>query len=219
MIRQPVRLLHALGTVLVIVAWAALAHLGSSSRGEGWSVLPGMLPLLVAVLLMFWRSSHPVRSVLILLPLATVVAWNWAMLARNLALLYFFQHFGINLALSVFFGRTLFFVPPLITRLAALVNDGELSVRQIRYTRQATIVWTLFFLCNALISTGLFIFAPAVVWSLFANLLAMPLLGAMFVIEYVWRAIVLPPEERPSVAQVIQVSRRFWATNSSPGSP
>jgi uncharacterized membrane protein len=214
MILEPRRLLRISGTLVVVVVWAVLAHLGSSAGEEGWVAALGMLPLLVAVVLLFWRPSHPVRSLLVLMPLAGLLIGYWPLLSRNLALLYFMQHFGINLALAVLFGRTLHVGEPLITRIAARVHEGQLSARQIRYTRQATLAWTIFFLLNAAISTLLFVLATPTIWSVFANLLAMPLLGAMFVVEYVWRAIVLPPDERPSIAQVVQASRRIWGGQS-----
>lgn len=212
MTRQP--MLRVFGTVVVVVAWAVLAHLGSS-RGEGWFAALGMVPLVIAVVLFFWRPNHPGRSLLILAPLAGVAIWHWSLLFHNLALLYFLQHFGINLALAIFFGRTLLFGKPLITRIAALVHHCELSARQLRYTHQATMAWTTFFLLNALTSAALFVLAPSALWSIFANLLAMPLLGVMFVAEYVWRALVLPPEERPGIAQVVEATRRIWSENVS----
>ena len=92
----------------------------------------------------------------------------------------------------------------LITQLARAMHHGNISERKQRHTRRVTVAWTLFFLINALISAILWTFAPAALWSIFANLLSMPLLAAMFVGEHFWRIRVLPPEERPSFAQIVR---------------
>jgi uncharacterized membrane protein len=81
---------------------------------------------------------------------------------------------------------------------------GELSDRKIRYTRGVTIAWTAFFVGVSLVSLTLFIFASAHVWSVFANLLSTPMLAAMFIGEYICRQLMLPPEERTSIADTIR---------------
>ena len=45
---------------------------------------------------------------------------------------------------------------------------------------------------------------PLAAWSVFANLLALPLIVLMFVVEHCFRHRILPPEERSSVADTFR---------------
>ncbi|WP_205421407.1 hypothetical protein [Dechloromonas sp. HYN0024] len=206
---SPAPLLRGLAVVVFITIWAVLAHI--SSAGEGTpdlSVMIALAPILAALSLLLWRNHHPLRTGAAVVVLLGCLAWLWPILRNNIALLFFIQHIGTNLALATLFGRSLLGDgEALITQLARAVHDGDLSELKRRHTRQATLAWTLFFLTNALISAILWLFAPATVWSVFANLLSAPLLAAMFIGEHLWRLQVLPPEERPSFAQVIGAYR------------
>jgi uncharacterized membrane protein len=201
---SPAQLLRGLAVVIFIVIWALLAHTGTAGAGSAdLSVLLGVAPIVAAFCLLLWRSRHPLLTGTGILALLGGLAWLWPTLRENIALLFFVQHLGTNLALGTLFGRSLLGGgEALITQLARAVHHGELSERKRRYTRQATLAWTLFFLVNALVSVILWLFAPPTVWSVFANLLSAPLLAAMFIGEHVWRLKALPPEERPSIAQV-----------------
>ncbi len=205
----PAQLLRGLAVVVLVAAWAVLAHLGSATgETSDFSTLLGVAPIFAALGLLLWRSRHPLLVGCGGLALVGGLIWAWPMLRQNVALLYFIQHVGTNLALGTLFGRSL--LGPgeaLITQMARAVHHGDVSERKARYTRQVTVAWTLFFLANALLSALLFLLAPLSVWSVFANLLSMPLIVAMFVAEHLWRARVLPPEERPTIAQVVRAYR------------
>jgi uncharacterized membrane protein len=206
---SPGQLLRGLAVVVVIVIWALLAHFGSASENSGdLSALLGIVPIVAMLGLLLWRSSHPALTGASIVAMLGGLAWYWPTLRENIALLYFIEHIGANLALGTLFGRSLLGGgEALITQLARTVHLGELSERKRRYTRQATLAWTLFFLCNALISAILWLLAPHAIWSIFANLMSAPLLGAMFIGEHIWRVKVLPPEERPSLAEVARAYR------------
>jgi len=199
------QLLRGLAVVVFLFVWAVLAH--SASAGEGsadLSVQLGVAPIVAALGLLLWRSSHRVLTGTGIVAMLGGLAWFWSSLRENIALLFFIQHLGTNLALGSLFGRSLLGDgEALITQLARAVHQSDLSEIKRRYTRQATVAWTLFFLTNALISAILWLFAPLAMWSTFANLLSTPLLAAMFVGEHIWRLTVLPPEERPSIAMVV----------------
>lgn len=86
-----------------------------------------------------------------------------------------------------FFGRTL--APgrePLVTAIARFVH-GTLTPEIERYTRGVTVAWCAFFAGMAAVSIALAALAPLAVWSLFANLLAYPLVALMFAGEYAVR--------------------------------
>ncbi|MBU1362709.1 MAG: hypothetical protein KKE51_02650 [Gammaproteobacteria bacterium] len=213
---SPGQLLRGLAVVVFLAVWAFLAHTSSSGKGSAdLSVLLGVAPIVAALGLLFWRNRHPLLTGTVSLALLGGLAWLWPTLRENVALLFFIQHLGTNLALGALFGRSLLGDgEALITQLARAVHQGELSERKRLYTRQATLAWTLFFLGNALISAILWLLAPHPVWSIFANLMSAPLLAAMFIGEHLWRARVLPPDERPSIAQV---ARAYRMRNRQPG--
>jgi len=219
--RTPNRLLRGLAIVVLVVVGAGLAHLGSAGDPDSpLAKLLGLTPIVVALGLLAWRASHPALTVAGIALLLGGLAWLWPTLRHNVALLYFVQHAGINLALATLFGRSL--LGPgeaLITQLARAVHGGEISAGKRRHTRQVTLAWTVFFLANALVSALLWHFAPLAVWSAFANLLAMPLVALMFAAEHVWRSRVLPPEERPTIAQVLGAYRMHTRAGQPPAKP
>ncbi len=203
---SPAQLLRGLAVLVFVVVWAALAHVGSAGNSHtDLSVLLGVSPIIATLVLLLWRASHPALTACGILLMLGALARLWPTLHRNVALLFFIQHLGTNLALAALFGRSLLGKgEALITQLARAMHHGNISERKQRHTRRVTVAWTLFFLINALISAILWTFAPAALWSIFANLLSMPLLAAMFVGEHFWRIRVLPPEERPSFAQIVR---------------
>lgn len=202
----PVPLLRGLAVLLLFAAWAVAAHFGSAGGGHpDINAALGVLPLIFVVSLLLWRWHSLWLRLGGLFAGLLLLAWLWPRLRENVALLYYLQHLGTHVALGVVFGRTLFGPgEALITRIARTVFRNGLSPRKIRYTRQVTVAWTVFFFANAILSTLLFLFAPAEVWSIHANLLTGPLIGLMFLGEHLVRLRVLPPEERPSFMTAIR---------------
>lgn len=202
----PATILRGLAVGVLVVAWAALAHFGSA--GDGTSDFAAALacaPLVAIVVILLWRVSNPLWMIIGGLGVLGLLAWSWPVLRQNVALLYFIQHVGTNLALAILFGRTLLSgQQPLVTQFALLAHNGQISKAKERYTRGVTIAWTSFFTAMASISALLFFFAPAVVWSAFANLLSLLLIGLMFAVEHFVRLRVLPPEDQSSIADTIR---------------
>ena len=197
--------LRGAAVVALLVAWAVLAHLGSAGESNSnLSAALGVAALIVIVVLLLWQVRNPVWMFAGGLTVMAGLAFAWPVLRHNIALLYLIQHVGTNLALATLFGRTLFGSgEALVTQFARAVH-GELSARKIRYTRGVTIAWTAFFVSVSLVSLTLFVFASAHAWSVFANLLSTPMLAAMFIGEYICRQLMLPPEERTSIADTIR---------------
>lgn len=199
-------------TVLALIAGAyfAFAHL---STAAGQPTLAGAIvavgPVLALAALVAWRSSARLAGLLLI---GAVVGLLWSareFVELHFSWVYFVQHAGTNALLAVVFGRTL--RPgdtPLCTRLAEFVHRPAVPPIVARYTRQVTVAWTAFFAISATLSTALFTFAPVEAWSLYANLLGMPLVGLMFVGEYLVRCRVLPPEHRPSLMDTIRAYRQ-----------
>lgn len=212
-------LLRDLGVVLLMLAWVVAAHVGSTGWGNAdFNAGVAVLPIVAAALMALWRLPQTALRVAGSIALAALLAWLWSRLRHNVALLYYVQHLGIHVALGVLFGRSLIGPgDPLITRMARRIFARPLSERKLRYTRGATLAWTLFFFLNALVSTVLFIWAPPAIWSVHANLLTGPLIGLMFLGEHLVRMRVLPPHERPGLADIMQAYRRESAADNGNG--
>jgi uncharacterized membrane protein len=86
--------------------------------------------------------------------------------------------------------------------------DGTLTPQVERYTRHITVAWTLFFVAIATVSTVLFAASSIVEWSTFANYLALPLVGVMFVGEHAWRRVALPDVDRPGMLAAVRAYRQ-----------
>lgn len=209
-----VQVLQGLGLALIVIAWAILAHLGSTGEGSpDLNVLAGGAPIALAVLAFCGRWYRPWGMLFSLVVLTALAFLYWQSLRDSVPLLYLLQQVGVNLALASVFGRTLGNgCEPLVTSLARKIYGNAISTRKLRYTRQVTLAWTLFFLLNATTSLLLFFLATPYVWSVYANFLGPLLVAAMFVGEHLIRMRVLPPEERPSLVMVV----RSWRERHTP---
>jgi len=169
----------------------------SRARTRGWLALLIALALGYAVLA-HWLTTAPGRAALG--GLGPYVPW-----------FYFLQHVAMFLALAAWFGASL---RPgreaLVTRFALLV-EGTLSPAGLAYTRGATLAWAVFSAAIAAASALLFFLAPLALWSVFANLLTLPLVGAMFVAEFLVRVRVCPELSHGGVLRGVTRSvRAYW---------
>ena len=190
---------------LLCAGYAVLAHIAAADpTPDLLDASVAAAPLVALSLALAWRSSR--RALMLLLCLAGAIglyaAAGWLVGYYNW--IFLLQHVGMQVLLGVAFGHTLRASQiPLVSRLAARVH-GPLSPALSRYTRQVTGAWTLYFCATAVVSVLLFGLAPVAVWSVFANLLGLPLLILMFVAEYGVRVCVLAPSERTGPLQAIR---------------
>lgn len=84
------------------------------------------------------------------------------------------------------FTLSLKYGPPMIERLARL-REPQLPARAVVYTRQVTVAWSVFFLCNGLLAAILTLWAPLSWWMLYTGLISYGLMGLMFAIEWLIR--------------------------------
>ena len=203
---SPAAILRGIAVGVLVVAWAILAHYGSAGDGPAdFSAALATAPMLAFVVILLWRVGQPLLIALGGLLILALLALSWPTLRQNVALLFYIQYLGTNLALGTLFGRSLFGGgDALVTTFAKLAHDGVISPAKARYTRQVTVAWTLFFFASAGVSTVLFLFGQTVIWSVFVNLLSTPLLVLMFAAEHLIRNRVLPPEDRSSIADTIR---------------
>jgi uncharacterized membrane protein len=174
-----------------LIGYAAATHWAVAS-GYSAALAPALaVAPLVAGLVWFGVRTH--RSAWVK-GVAIATALGLAVLATRratpaLGLLYPLPSVLVYAGLLWMFARTL--APgreALITGLARQVR-GTLPDELTAYTRQVTWAWCVFFAAMTLTSLLLFVFAPLRTWSLFVNVLGLPLIAAMFVAEYVYRVV------------------------------
>jgi len=199
---------RAAAGIAAVVVYQVGAHYAAATPGaHGVGLAMALVPPLAIALVAAARSTQ--RAWLVpLWVLACGALWiARSPLARHFEWGLYIEHASFNLMMAMLFGRTLVAGRvPLCTQFAAVVH-GTLTPRIARYSRQVTVAWTLFFLATAAVSTLLFATAPIVTWSTFANYLSLPLVGAMFVVEYLCRRIVLRGEPRSSLFDAVRAYR------------
>lgn len=212
-----VQVLRGIAIVAGFVAWAVLAHFGSSSALDAdLGAAVGAAPIVALTAVLLWRVRQPYGIAAGVLLTVALLTWLWPLLTQHVAVIYLIQHVGTNLMLAAVFGRTLFGGgDALVTRFARMAHS-PLSALEIAYSRRVTVAWTIFFCADAALSLLLFLLGSPAVWSLFANVLGGPLLIAMFLAEFAVRCHVLPPHERTTIADSIRGYRKAMRQRSSP---
>ena len=195
--------------VSLCVGYSLAAHFAAAAPTPG--LLEAAVAITHALMLAFalaWRSAHrPAGLALWLLAcLALYSASGW--LVAHYRWVFLLQDVGLQVLLALAFGRTLRSgQSPLVSQFAAMLR-GPLPPVVARYTRRATWAWTLFFAGMATLSLLLFWLAPITVWSVFANLLGLPLVVLMFVGEYAVRCSLLPAADRAGLWEAFAAYRR-----------
>jgi uncharacterized membrane protein len=89
----------------------------------------------------------------------------------------------------------------LITALARKMH-GTIPEDMARYTRGVTWLWCGFFAAQLCTSLALFLWAPITAWSVFVNVLGLPLIILTFTAEHAYRMVHLPNPPRYTAADV-----------------
>ena len=172
---------------------------------------PSGLTVLLAAFPFVWFAGTSARQALdarqgllrrtaALLPLVSVLAalaLSWDHLLANFRLLYLLDHVGVHAGLCWLFGRSL--LPgrmPLCTEMAGWVHEDMSCPRLLRYTRQVTLVWAVFFGGLAVASVAVYAACEPTTWTLFSAVLGPLLTGAVFLAENATRSLFLPPKDR-----------------------
>lgn len=192
---------------ILALGYSLLAHLSTAQGGHGTlGALLAIGPVGLLALIFAWRSARRVLGLTAWLSAALLVAAHWYELKAQFVWVYLIQQVGIYFLLGSSFGRTL--APgrvPLCTQMAHRVH-GALSADALRYTRQVTMAWTLFFAINTAALMILFFSAPVRVWSAFANFGIPILIITMFAIENRVRRRVLPNMAHAGIIATIRAS-------------
>ena len=96
----------------------------------------------------------------------------------------------VNLVLLSVFVHSLYSPPTVITRLARL-REPELPESAVRYTRNVTVIWSLFFLVNGSVSLYTALWATTETWTLYNGLIAYVAIAALMGGEWIVRARVM----------------------------
>ena len=193
--------------VLAFVACQWLAHLALT--GDAAGPLRLALLLLPLIALAYWIVAYAGNKLLWFLVLIVVAAMTWALEQGQagrlgLAFTYGAPHAAAYLFLLWLFGRTLRRgKEPLVSRLARRVH-GTLAPEIEAYTRAVTLAWCMFFAGQVTVSLLLLAFTPLEAWSLFVNVLNIPLLALMFASEYLYRVTRYPDHPRATIARVLR---------------
>lgn len=210
------RIIGVAAVGLVFIGYEALIHWAVLS---GHATLLGPLlataPCLIIATLLLLRTNRAAGLMLAGSEVILIAVLYARHIVPDLTLLYPVPGLLANMLLLWMFGRTLRAGrEPLITRVARFVH-GALPPDIERYTRHVTLAWSLFFGVMAMSSLALFVLAPVQVWSLFANVFTLPLIGAMFICEYVYRVLRYPTFRHVSLLHTARAFRQFVRTPAS----
>jgi uncharacterized membrane protein len=189
-----------------IAIYAGLSHYSNSvAGGRDLGTALALAPITVVATLLAWRTVPRAVAVLLYAGLAGLIVGLWPVLRQNYPLINLVQDSSIYGLLGFTFGRSL--MPGRVALCTQLADKehGPLSAQEVRYTRQVTAAWTVFFLVITAASILLFIAAPLRLWSLFINFCVLPLVGAMFIAEYQVRRRVLPGVKRTGLLATLRV--------------
>jgi uncharacterized membrane protein len=192
--------------VAAIIVYSGLSHY-SNSHAQARDLATGLalVPMLALGCVVAWRSAGALLAAVAAGITAYLLYDHWPLLKQNFSLLYFVQQFGFYALMALSFGITLRKPRvPLCTMLADKVH-GPLTPKELRYTRQVTAAWTLFFILNMLATLMLFELAPLRIWSVFVNFVSLPLVALMFAAEYLVRRRVLPQVHGGGILATLRV--------------
>ena len=111
----------------------------------------------------------------------------------------------IPIALAYLFGKTLIGNnTAFITVLAQKIRNTDLGEREIKYTRNVTKIWVIFFIFCIIDGILLAYFADVATWSFVTNFVNYILMAALFIIEYSFRRIALSDLDHPGFVSFIK---------------
>jgi len=200
------RRLQLAAVVLFFIAYSVLSHYSNlNPQAHDLRTVLALAPMLTLGLVLLWRWSGALVALLAAAAAAYLLRAFWPLFAQNFSIVYLLQQAGFYSIMAFTFGRSLRKGSiPLCTQIADKVH-GPLSALELRYTRQVTAAWVIFFLGNVAANFLLFEFAPLSVWSLFVNFCSLPLILLMFAAEYAVRRRVLPQVQSSGLIATLRV--------------
>jgi uncharacterized membrane protein len=173
-----------LTTGVIVLAWPLLVGFGLAHNGLHW-LLPVMAALLLLRLLLVRKQAGPMRRVLQSVALAGIVLCVASSVLKAHQLLLFYP-VVVNLVMLAVFGGSLWSAMPLVERLARL-REPNLPPEGVRYTRQVTRIWCLFFIVNGSIALFTALHGDMRLWTAWNGVIAYLLMGALMAGEWLVR--------------------------------
>ena len=200
------RRLQLAAVVLFFIAYSVLSHYSNlNPQAHDLRTVLALAPMLTLGLVLLWRWSGALMALLAAAATAYLLRAFWQLFAQNFSIVYLLQQAGFYSIMAFTFGRSLRKGSvPLCTQIADKVH-GPLSALELRYTRQVTVAWVIFFLGNVAANFLLFEFAPLSVWSVYVNFCSLPLILLMFAAEYAVRRRVLPQVQSSGLIATLRV--------------
>ncbi len=200
------RRLQLAAVVLFLIAYSVLSHYSNlNPQAPDLRVGLALAPMLTLGFVLLWRINGAPIALAAAAATAFLLRTSWPVFTENFSIVYLAQQAGFYCIMAFTFARTLRKDRvPLCTQLADRVH-GPLSALELRYTRNVTAAWAIFFLLNLGATFLLFEFAPLRVWSLFVNFISLPLILLMFVAEFAVRRRVLPQVQRSGLIATLRV--------------
>lgn len=169
-------LLVVLFLLYPLAVYFGLAHFG---------VAPIAILLAGLALLRMWLSR---RTAMWPLALLAVICGGLSLLLNNEHWLKLYP-VAMNAGAFVIFAVTLLKPPSFIERIARMM-EPDLPESGVRWTRQVTQVWCLFFIINGSIAFYTAQYASLAMWTLYNGLISYLLMGCLLLGEYLLRGIV-----------------------------
>lgn len=205
MILRVGRGLQVAAACALLAAYTGLSHYCNVHGIRGLGGVLALTPPLVLGLCLLWRAAPAWIAGPLTMAAALLLYYWWPQLEKKFSMVYLLQECGMYGLLAFGFGRSL---GPgdtaLCTRLADRLH-GPLTPRELRYTREVTAAWAIFFAALTLAILSLYLFAPLAIWSLFVNFIALPLVALMFVAEYAVRRQALPETRRRGILESMRI--------------
>ena len=179
-------------TGLMLLAWPFLIGFGLTHNSLHW-LLPLMALLLVCRLRQSRNNAGPMRFVVQSVALAGIALCtaSYLLKAHQWLLLY---PVVVNLVMLAVFGGSLWTSMPLVERLARL-REPNLPPEGVRYTRNVTRVWCIFFIVNGSIALFTVVKGDMQLWTLWNGMMAYILMATLMAAEWLIRQRVMKKSE------------------------
>lgn len=180
-----IRIAAQIGVAIAFVAYPFLVYAGLVSWSPRWAALVLLVVFLPVAIARLRTMRRGALRALALLPFVTVTGLVLAAVLNSAGFVLVVPVAISALALLTF-GPTLWTDTPMVERFARLQVE-DLSPAELRWCRQWTIAWCVFFVVNGTTALLLALYADLQAWALYNGLIAYALMGAMFSVEYIFR--------------------------------
>lgn len=175
------------GAMLIVLYALLVHHVNASGQATALGAVLVILPFIGIGVTLALNAGTRLAGVLLLTVTISAAWWQWALIKDHTGFIFWIQDVSLLSVLLLTFGRTLLAgSQPLCVQFAKMLH-GELPSEHERYARQVTVAWTLFFAIMIMISSLLFFLTSLAVWSFFVNFMILPLVGLMFLVEFMVR--------------------------------